>query len=787
METFNKKFKNNGLKKFIVLISILPLLASKNFEQKVFCESNGVKTQDFKNVKEEKEGYEVDGFKSYLYKKNGNEILLYQDVKTKAFIIFNLSRFNDKTSYESKIFFNCPSSNDKGEVHALEHLLASPVLDKLAEKYKSISYKQFNGVTIREGLYFTLNNSIFSEKKLGDGLENLKFLFDELKQPSFYKDGEIFKREVYNKQENGTITGRMYFEMANKKGKDSLICAQGCDDVYRSRFFYSGGDVNEIPNLNSKSMEKLYEEYIHPSNCLMIFNVGGGFETIKQILEFTKKNYLGYYEKKDIEVNYKTKKNSKIIYSKIDKNSDVFKHGNDASRYAAKVCFDAKDFSGEQKDILNFEGTNMIDVLLKDEIEKMGYSSVENSSEDIYNGRFYLNFHGDNPEQFEESLLKRNAREILEKLNKKIKDFLGNYDSSQNMLKMLKNSNSLFRDGVFSGDKAIKSGRYRNFRKFEDVLFTSFALYGEPFSEKVLQIENGNIIEDKESVFENVEKEVLKKEILNTLSEKNISFVNVYEQSDVSKKKEKSNDSENFIPIKLTNYNLNGKESYDLFRFAEYILFKFLINPAINDKGLSYKIVKAAPYFKSRPFCDAPTESINSIKSYLNSKEFKEKIDKFKLNEPTFVREISKYSKILLEDFSSTQKCVNYLQSFRTKLLEKLNELNGRAIFNKAEMLNEIEENIKECNVLFVEKDDYRDALRKEKEFKKSFKKDMKKNKNEENKEFLILLSEYISYKITLFNASEKEIKNRIDNIKKLNLKDVNESLKSVKILKEDE
>ncbi len=307
METFNKKFKNNGLKKFIVLISILPLLVSKNFEQKVFCESESVKTQDFKNVKEEKEGYEVDGFKSYLYKKNGNEMLLYQDVKTKAFIIFNLSRFNDKTSYESKIFFNCPSSNDKGEVHALEHLLASPVLDKLAEKYKSISYKDFNGITIREGLYFVLNNSIFNKKKLGDGLENLKFLFDELKKPSFYKDDKIFKREVYNKQEDGTITGRMFFEMANKKGKDSSICAQDYDDEYRSRFFYPGGDVKEIPNLNSKSIEKLYEEYIHASNCLMIFNVGDNFEIIKQVLEFAKKNFLDYYKKKDIEVNHKIK------------------------------------------------------------------------------------------------------------------------------------------------------------------------------------------------------------------------------------------------------------------------------------------------------------------------------------------------------------------------------------------------------------------------------------------------------------------------------------------------
>ena len=54
----------------------------------------------------------------------------------------------------------------------------------------------------------------------------------------------------------------------------------------------------------------------------------------------------------------------------------------------------------------------------------------------------------------------------------------------------------------------------------------------------------------------------------------------------------------------------------------------------------------------------------------------------------------------------------------------------------------------------------------------------------EENKEFLILLSQYISFKIRLFNDYEKEIKNRIEGTAKLNLKDVNESLKSVKILK---
>ena len=70
------------------------------------------------------------------------------------------------------------------------------------------------------------------------------------------------------------------------------------------------------------------------------------------------------------------------------------------------------------------------------------------------------------------------------------------------------------------------------------------------------------------------------------------------------------------------------------------------------------------------------------------------------------------------------------------------------------------------------------------KKFTKSFKEDVKKNKNEENKDFLILLSQYISFKIRLFNDSEKEIKNRIEGTAKLNLKDVNESLKSVKILK---
>ena len=48
------------------------------------------------------------------------------------------------------------------------------------------------------------------------------------------------------------------------------------------------------------------------------------------------------------------------------------------------------------------------------------------------------------------------------------------------------------------------------------------------------------------------------------------------------------------------------------------------------------------------------------------------------------------------------------------------------------------------------------------KKFTKSFKEDVKKNKNEENKDFLILLSQYISFKIRLFNDSEKEIKNRL-------------------------
>ena len=771
METFNKKFKNNGLKKFIVLISILPLLASRNFEQKVFCESESVKTQDFKNVKEGKTGYEVDGFKSYLYKKNGNEMLLYQDVKTKAFIIFNLSRFNDKTSYESKVFFNCPSSNDKGEVHALEHLLASPVLDKLAEKYKSISYKEFNGVTIREGLYFVLDNSIFNEKKLSDGLENLKFLFDELRKPSFYKDGEIFKREVYNKQKNGTITGRMFFEMANKKDKDSPICVKDYDDVYRSRFFYSGGDVKEIPKINSKSIEKIHKNYIHPSNCLMIFNVGSNIKDIKKILEFSKKNYLDFYNEKEIKVNYKTKGNNKFILSKIDKNSDVFKYGNNDAeyKYAAKVCFDVKDFSGEQKDVLNFERTNLIEVLLKDKIEKMGYSAVGSSSEDIRKGRFYLKFYGNNSEKFEESLLKRNAREILKEFNIAIKECSKDLENFQNILKMITDSNSLLRNGVFSDDETIKSVKYRKYPKFENAIFESFAIYGEPFSEKLFQIENGKIKENKSSVLQNVKDEFFDKEILNILSGKGISFVDVYEQSTVSKEKENSDDSDKFAPFELTKYNLNGKESYDLFRFTEYILFKFLINPAINDKGLSYKIVKAAPYFKSRPFCDAPTESIKSIKSYLNSKEFKEEFDKFELNEPTFAREISKYSKILLEDYSSAQKCVNFLKSFRKNLLDKLNELNGRAIFNKAEMLNEIDENIKECNVLFVKKKNYEKALEKEKEFKEKFKEDVKKNKNEENKEFLILLSQYISFKIRLFIDSEKEIKNRIKETEKLN------------------
>ena len=761
-EKFLKFFFNKKIR-VLALLSGFLFCANLNFND--FKNLNFVKAQDVLNGNLQgfnENEFKLNGFNLKVLKKGDSYKLHYTHQQTNAQFVFDL---NNKFERYSSIFFGCPPTDDKGKAHALEHLLASVVSQKLLKKYGVVDPKHFNGNASEYGFCFLISNSIFD-------LELLENILKELKNPKFLRDKEkIFKKEIHNNYKKDSKAGRMYHEMLNNEtAKDfKKIDHRKLNDV---RFYNHGGKSEEILKINFKEMEDFFKTYIHPSNMLASFSCFNSSKQIKEVLEFFNENYLKNYSSKNINLNYGLKPNESFYkFVQWDERSEIFR-GIDSKQYnyCARVAFNCENFSLNEKNSLNIK-TGLLYSILKDEIEKLGYSTVEIDSDGVLKDRFILKFYGNDKSKFSEQALKENSKQIL----KSTVEFLEKALEYPPNREIYFNFNKVLGEEYYKSTSFNRADKYRKIYDMYDICFLSFVKYKTPFSDKIFKIQNDEIVDDFNNEKQNFEDNFISS--LKKLINSNFLFIDFFEKakinSNVSKKP-----SEKKINFKINNYKNN-----DVLRFTEYVLFKNILNNKIDSHGLSYENLKNSPYVGDYPCLKENDSSFESVDKFLKE-NFKKLIKKFNFNELFFEIELRNYANKLKKEIFDSEQILRYLKANKDFILE--NKDKKDIVFSRQKFVDDLHKKIKDFKILFDKKEDYFEFKQKKDLFKKKYEDYFKNNLNSDDNYSLFFkeFEEYVDYQTDLFNKVLQNLKEKLNNVKFLNYLDVKKSVESVTYIK---
>lgn len=766
-EKFLKFFCNKKLRT-LILVSVC--LLTFNLNVKKFKNSNFAKAQilsfkdengSVKNLNEDE--FKLNGFDLKVLKKGDFYKLHYTHFKTNAQFVFDL---NNGYEQFSSIFFGCPPTDNKGKGHALEHLLASVIIKKLLKKYNSVGPKHFNGNANEYGFWFLINNSVFDF----DLLENI---LKELKDPKFLRDKEkTFKREVHNKNKNDVKMGRMFHEMLNNETVTDFkkMDFRNLDDV---RFYNYGGKSEEILKISFKEMEEFFKTYIHPSNMLVSFSCLNDSKQIKDVLEFFEKNYLNKFSKKTVNLNYSLK-NGESFYKSIpwDERSDIFKGIDSKSyNYCARVCLDCENFNLNEKNALNIKAGIFVS-FLKEEVNRLGYESVELDSDEILKGRVVLKFYGNDKTKFYENVLKENSKSILKSLTdflEKALEYPPNRDVILNLDKVL--AEEYYQSMPFNTPK-----RYRRLYKMYDTCFLSFVKHKTPFSDKIFKIQNNEILDDFQTEKQNFEENFLGS--LKKLIDSNFVFIDFFEKTKMPYSVVNNSDGRKIM------FKINKFKNADVFRFTEYVLFKNILNNKIESYGLSYKNLKNSNYVGDYPSLKENFSSFEAVNKFL-SKNFEKLIKDFDFSELFFELELKYYAQKIKADIFKAEQILNILKS--NKRFIEQNKHRSDIVFGRQKIVEDLRKIFKEFEILFDKKEDYENYKNNKNKFKQKYKNYFDNDNLNKDKDYSLFFKEFeefVDYETKLFESVLENLNVKIKNIKNLKYSDVKESIESVKYIK---
>ena len=742
--------------------------------------------------------YDIAGFDLNIIEKDGCVFFNYVHKKTKSCFLFS-----SEQGQRSKIYIGYPPEDDKGTSHALEHLLATPVTSKLIDKRMNrISPREFNGKTNDSSIFIEFLNPVFEQDlnfEVDDDKNILKFILDEFLSPTFInkdKGRELFNREVFSTY-NGKKVGRVYDEMSSDEIYEPSLSS---NDNFRK--YSHGGVPAEIEKLDLDDIIKSYKKYVVPNNILFYFPIGTNFNKFKKILNFVEKNYLSKVkDSKNISLSYKFKDADNRCISKTwDGNSKVFKdtpaiihNGVPVEynyKYVANLCFDVSDLGVDRKDALNLYGGSLN--LLPDLMEFMkecGYGFVKFDGVDLYKGRLIFSLYGNDASKFTEDSLIENMKKILKKA-----------DSVVNMLKSPDsryiNGREIV-DGMNSGSKffASKSPEtYRGSNNLEDLFVYSFVKHKDAFSDKVFSIENGKILDDGEIIKKNYRDHI--NGLFEDLSKKSILYINVYEKGEGVKSKNKEKNSKYDLysssPFKIDNY-----QDKDYFRFIEYVILNF-VNSKIDEKGLSYKGLKPAPYVGGSFMYSCNPQSKEAIEEYFKSKEF---IDKYKIyvigkdkdklkpgvytifSENNFRSLLYSYVGNLKTDIYYIDHLIKILKGYSKSFEDAINR--GCYISNSSSLLSDIRNKIEDLSFIFDDEKTYNEYKKDFEKYDSYFREEVY-GKNglgeEEEKKFMKNIVQYSNFLVKYLSIISDDLNSRLDNVKTLDYDRILEGIKSCKL-----
>ena len=227
----------------------------------------------------------------------------YQHEKTKAKVI--ILKNNDK-NLVFKIKFLTLLDNSTGIAHILEHSVFSG-----SKKYPSkniLTDLKTTGILslLNASTYRTFTNFYFSTYYSTKFIEVMDIYLDMVFNPLIYKNDYTFKREGirldFDKDDKLIFNGIVFNEMKGTLNKGRIIY----NEIYKNLFpnsvykYDSGGDVEEMFNLNNDKLKEFHKKNYHPSNSITYLYGDINIEDSLNKLD----EYFSNYEEKNIDNNY---------------------------------------------------------------------------------------------------------------------------------------------------------------------------------------------------------------------------------------------------------------------------------------------------------------------------------------------------------------------------------------------------------------------------------------------------------------------------------------------------
>lgn len=235
---------------------------------------------------------------------------LLRHEKTGARVILMENEEENKVFY---IGFRTPSVDSTGSAHIVEHTVLCgseyfPVKDPFIELAKGSLNTFLNAMTYPD-------KTVYPVASCNDkDFQNLMHVYlDAVFYPNIYKEEKIFRQEGWHyemedAEDELTLNGVVYNEMKGAfSSSDDVLEREILNALFpeTSYSFESGGDPEVIPELTYEKFLDFHRRYYHPSNSYIYLY---GNMDMEEKLEFIDREYLGKFEKQDVDSEVKLQK-----------------------------------------------------------------------------------------------------------------------------------------------------------------------------------------------------------------------------------------------------------------------------------------------------------------------------------------------------------------------------------------------------------------------------------------------------------------------------------------------
>ncbi|HCQ88553.1 MAG TPA: hypothetical protein DIU45_00820 [Clostridium sp.] len=209
---------------------------------------------------------------------------------------------------DNKLFsigFRTTPTDSTGVAHILEHSVLCgsrkfKTKDPFSDMLKSSLKTFLDAMTYTDKTIYPV-----SSRNHKDFMNLMDVYLDAALYPRIYENHEILRQEGWRyevdpKTNKLSYKGVVYSEMQGALSSPEEVI---CSDIYSSLFpnttyaFVSGGDPEEIPNLNQEDFEKFHSKFYHPSNSYIFLY---GDQNLEQCLKFINDEYLQGFDRIEI-------------------------------------------------------------------------------------------------------------------------------------------------------------------------------------------------------------------------------------------------------------------------------------------------------------------------------------------------------------------------------------------------------------------------------------------------------------------------------------------------------